>query len=72
MKTIIVGMDGCPNCRRLNSMLPGADYVCAKQEDILPLARALKITAMPFIVQVGTADELAEKNGDCSGQTGTC
>ena len=62
MKTIIVGMDGCPNCRRLNSMLPNAEYICVKPEEVLPLARALNITSMPFVVQVGTVDELAERN----------
>lgn len=44
----------------LKAQCPDAEYVTAKPEDILPLARVANIQSMPFVVCVGEVNELAE------------
>ena len=61
MRKIIVGMDGCPKCKRLAELNPDAEYIEADPQAIIPLARELKFAEMPFVVITGSVDELAEE-----------
>lgn len=58
MRKIIVGMDGCPKCKRLAESNPDAEYVEVNPQAILPLARELQFAEMPFVVLTGSVEEL--------------
>lgn len=60
MRKVIVGIPGCSKCKRLKDSNPDAEYIETKPETILPLARELKFSEMPFIVCTGNPEELSE------------
>lgn len=60
MRKIIVGMDGCPKCKRLAELNPDAEYIEANQELLMSIARATGYTSLPFVVSVGEPQELAD------------
>lgn len=60
MRKVIISMPNCQKCAMLKAQCPDAEYVTAKPEDILPLARVANIQSMPFVVCVGEVNELAE------------
>ena len=51
-------MAGCHKCKTLKEQNPDAEYVEVQPNDILPLARAVNIQSMPFLVIVGEPQEL--------------
>ena len=58
MRKVIIGMNGCMKCKTLKDQNPDAEYVEVQPNDILPLARAVNIQSMPFLVIVGEPQEL--------------
>lgn len=58
MKKIIIGTPGCSNCARLSAMNPDAEKIEITPDALLPFARAVGIQSVPFIVTIGSVEEL--------------
>lgn len=60
MRKIIIGMAGCQKCKMLKEKRPDMEYIEIDPSIIVPLARELKFSEMPFVVTTGSVEELDE------------
>lgn len=60
MRKIIIGITGCQKCKMLKEKHPEAEYMELDPSVIVPLARELKFAEMPFVVMLGSVDELGD------------
>lgn len=58
MKKVIIGIPHCQNCARLAAQNPEVEKIEIEPSVLLPFARAVGIQSVPFIVTVGSVDEL--------------
>lgn len=58
MKKVIIGTKGCMNCARLSAMNPDVEKIELEPDALLPFARAVGIQSVPFVICVGSVEEL--------------
>ena len=58
MKKVIIGTKGCMNCARLSAMNPEIEKIELDPDALLPFARAVGIQSVPFVVSIGSVEEL--------------
>lgn len=64
MRKIILGVANCSKCKMLKEKHPEAEYMELDPSIIIPLARELKFAEMPFVVMIGSVDELDTMCGE--------
>lgn len=58
MKKVIIGTKGCMNCARLSAMNPDTEKIELDPDVLLPFARAVGIQSVPFVITIGSVEEL--------------
>lgn len=58
MKKVIIGIPQCQNCARLSAMNPEIEKIELDPDVLLPFARAVGIQSVPFLITIGSVEEL--------------
>ena len=58
MKKVIIGTKFCQNCARLSAMNPEIEKIELDPDVLLPFARAVGIQSVPFVITIGSVEEL--------------